>query len=264
MSEIPEVPIPIRTVAVRFRDTRTGGVALRAAARLARALGCPLDVSVPHPATRQSWTADDADRVTDAVRARIGNDLAFAGATRPKPCCTDAWSNDALVVDAELARTQRDVTALALTDTEFRMDDRTAPLVVPIGDGESGITGARVAAALAARLGAPLRFYHTTWRNPECVSEFPNDHVSGAADTVLRIARLAATAARVPHETVIETAPDVTDGMIRAAIRFHASCVVVARGGRTGKGSYVDQLLAESPIPVLVVSAPNPCPEVRP
>ena len=57
----------------------------------------------------------------------------------------------------------------------------------------------------------------------------------------------------VAYRHSIEGARDVSEGIVRAALRENSSLLVMARGVDTGKGSYVDQVLKRSSVPVMIV-----------
>lgn len=263
---------PITSVMVRFHDTRSGRAELRMAARIAAALGLPLDVFAACPSAVLAIAARSSDahdagrseitRVTNRAKELIDTEgTALRMYMAPTNWMRFGFPSDALVVDAMFAGTHRNITVLDGMGNDTFPGTGDAPIFVPLGDGESGIHAAQFAATLAADLRRPLILYHTTWRNPDVTSDRPADHLCTNAGNVIMIARTRVQALGVTPTVCIETAPVVAGGIIRAAIRARAACIVVARSGKTGKGSYVDQLRSQSPIPVLIVATPTTSPE---
>ncbi|MDO8622001.1 MAG: universal stress protein, partial [bacterium] len=124
------------------------------------------------------------------------------------------------------------------------------PVCIPLGDGESGSWASLLGIPIARALGLSVVFYHTTWRNPAVASDEARAHMDPDAQLVLATAHQRAVAAGVAYHTIVEMADGVAEGIVRAALRERCSLIITARGRATGRGSYVDQLLAESPIPV--------------
>ncbi|MDP3771022.1 MAG: universal stress protein, partial [bacterium] len=104
-----------------------------------------------------------------------------------------------------------------------------------------------------AALGLPVLAYHTTWRNPRSTSDQPEDHMVGNARALLRTLIERAAFHGVPFRAIVACADSVAEGIIRTAQRERCSAIVTARGLHTGRGSYADQLLTESPVPIIVV-----------
>lgn len=261
----------ITSVMVRFHDTRSGRAELRMAAHIAAALDLPLDVFAACPSAVLAIAARAPDvhdagrgeitRVTNRTKAIVDTDTVLRVRMAPMNWVRFGFPSDALVVDAMFAGTHRNITVLDGTGNDTFPGTVDAPIFVPLGDGESGIHAAKFATMLAADLRRPLILYHTTWKNPDVVSDRPADHICTSAGNVIMIARTRVQALGVTPTVCIETAPVVAGGIIRAAIRERAACIVVARSGKTGKGSYVDQLRSQSPIPVLIVATPTTSPE---
>jgi len=159
-----------------------------------------------------------------------------------------------IVVDARLAALRADLNVLVPLDERGLQSRGRGPLLVPFGDGTSGVRAGRLAVALAAALGHKVVFYHSTWKNPAVSSTSPEDHmIEKAAETRRTLEGLAA-AAGVEFETLIETAADVVEGTILCAMRSGANLIVMARGLKTIIGSYVDKALEHSPVPLLIAA----------
>jgi len=171
----------------------------------------------------------------------------------------------AIVVDNGRQHERHDINVLVPFD-EKALDSRgTGPILIPFGDGESGKVAALLGLRLAIKLKREVVFYHTTWR-ANVDSEDPADHLCAEAREVRAQLESWARNAGVAFQTRIEMAPDVTEGILHAAVDaavdaavepagdLSASLIVTSRGRKTKIGSYVDQLLNESPFPLLIVS----------
>lgn len=167
-----------------------------------------------------------------------------------------------LVVDDQLPLVRPDLHTLASWREESLLGRGGKTILVPFGDGEAGVRAALYVRALAAHLKLGFVFYHTTWRDPRIASDKPCDHMIGRAKTIATRLETLAADAGVPFQTVIEMAEDVVEGSLQAAMRYEACLIADARGPNTLMGSYVDQMLAQSPVPVLVAASPKT--EVKP
>lgn len=126
-------------------------------------------------------------------------------------------------------------------------------VMVPFGTGESSLHAFTTALPLVKDLGLPVLFYHTTWRSPRTQSEDPIDHVCDEAREVLDALRKECTAWFIPSSVVIEMTDSVVHGALLCALKQCCRLMVVARGKNTGKGSYVDQWLDHSTVPMLII-----------
>jgi|AGTN01.2.fsa_nt_gi Universal stress protein family. len=141
---------------------------------------------------------------------------------------------------------------------EESLDGRGAgPLIFPFGNGESGAHAAKFALPLAAAMGLSVEFYHTTWANPARKEVSASEHMHAGAIELRRQLEERATALGIAFNTTIETADDVAEGLIRFSLRKGACLVAMARGRNTRVGSYVTQLLSQSPIPLLICGRPE-------
>lgn len=236
----------ITMVCAMFRDTPSGRTDMRYAADLARELRVPLEIRYLAP-TQGNDSSEDR-RVRAATAEIIGGvpaDVSFVHDGTPLP-----FHPGAMVIDDVLAR-RRSLTWTAAPQGEERFRGRGGGFIcIPLGDGESGSHASLVGIPIARALGLNALFYHTTWRNPLATSSEPRDHMSPDAQLVLATAVKRAQDQKVAHEVVIEMADGVAEGIARAALRKQCALIITARGRATGRGSYVDQLLDESPIPV--------------
>ncbi len=165
-----------------------------------------------------------------------------------------AFPAGSIVVDHGLVSRRSDFNVLIPFD-EPTLDERgSGPFLIPFGDSESDLDAADIGLPLARALNRPVIFYHTTWRNPELSSDNARDHMCEGALAVLSALEKNASALGVDFKTEVEMAPDVTEGILHSAVRNAASLIVVDRGRRTLIGSYVNQILDQSPIPTLVAA----------
>lgn len=236
----------ITMVCAMFRDTPRGRAVIQYAADLAARLHVLLDVRYVAP--QHGNDSGENQRVRAAVQALVGGatvDVSFVHDGTPIP-----FHPGAIVVNGELAR-QRSLTWTVAPQGETGVCARgDGPVCIPLGDGESGSHASLVGIPIARALGVAVVFYHTTWRNPAVTSDHARDHMDPDAQLVLATAVQRAVAAGVAHRVVVEMADGVAEGIVRTALRERCSIIITARGRATGRGSYVDQLLDESPIPV--------------
>lgn len=125
-------------------------------------------------------------------------------------------------------------------------------MLVPFGSRESGVFAALHALPIARQMKLNVVFYHTTWRDPRVKITDPRTHMDEGARTVLRQIVELANQNGVGHRVVIETADDVLDGIITAAIRERASVIAAARGLEVERGSYAERLQI-GPVPLLTI-----------
>lgn len=130
-------------------------------------------------------------------------------------------------------------------------------ILVPFGSGESGIQAMRLAVQVANYFGhsrdlrVEILFYHTTWRKSGSKDGWK--HLDDDAHEVADDLRLMAQTNSLLFRYQIDiAAPTVPEGIISCALCNHASPIVMARGGEVRIGSYVDQLAAISPVPLLI------------
>lgn len=258
----------LHSISVCFEDTVLGRAGLAYAADLATGLGLKLEVFVCTDSKREEIIGASRT-IRDALVERLSALVATATKLTPgdrftvntyetgKEPDVDA---DSILVDQAAKHHSRDAIVLASYDeTAVRGRQGSGPIFVPFGDETAGMHAAHFALPLAKMLGLQVVYYHTTWRDESTSSEDPADHMCAAARRIQTELRRMATSFGVEHGFVIECADDVVEGMLQCAVRERAAMIVLARGARTGIGSYVTQSLAQSPIPCLV--APRRCKE---
>lgn len=154
---------------------------------------------------------------------------------------------------ANTAPAALDVPVLVPFDEEGPLARGIGEVLFPFGSGSSAIHAMQESLPIVQALGLDVLFYHTTWRNPEVSSEMPDLHLSRSAIEVMQAVGKLASDAGVRHRTILEVSEGVIDGTLLRALTEHCALIVTARGCNTGRGSYVDQWLAKSPIPMLVM-----------
>lgn len=157
-----------------------------------------------------------------------------------------------VVGDRDVSR--RPAFAAVVSKGEASLGARGASeICLPFANGASALEAAAFAVPLAAALGAPLLLYHTTWRAEDLPPEAPAErHMTAEAAAVRDAIVEMAEDEAVAHRTVVETATAIAEGTVRAALNQGCALIALARGRHVGRGSYVDQVLARSVIPVLV------------
>jgi hypothetical protein len=167
-------------------------------------------------------------------------------------------AGDRLVVGEATGFDSNDYSRLFCFDEQIlsqtSSDDSPLELLIPFGDSFGTLEPALRAVDLAKALGAEVCFYHTTWREPSRNTDNPLEHMCGAARDVLAMALHRCLTARVVPSSLIECADDIAQGVVRAALRRGSCLIVAAYGRRTFRGSYVDQVVQRSTVPVLVMS----------
>ena len=236
-----------REIYVQLRLSRLGKSELRYAVSLAKRMQATLVVVAPY--------RTDAER----VRALVAEWAPEAGTFDQLHLLRDSvprLSDASILVGAcpqwpESAR--RQMHQLFPGDQESFCPPVELPkMLVPFGNGTSGLRAGRFAANFdQAIVGSKLTFYHTTWRNPVVSSDVPALHVCEGARVVQE--ELDERTRGIEHAFRIETADDVTEGIVRAALDESSDLIVMARGAHTVTGNYVDRVLARTTVPVLVV-----------
>ena len=251
-------------ICVVFSDTPEGAKALTFAADLIKMTGAGkllLRVRVKAQCSRIAQGGSDR-HADDEQRQRVFAHVhALTGLTENEveysefdSTASIAFPAHSIIVDHGLVARRSDFNVLIPFD-EPRLDERgSGPFLIPFGDSESDLDAADVGLPLAQKLRRPVLFYHTTWRNAEIASADARDHMCDGAQIVLTALEAKATELGLDFKTEVEMAPDVTEGILHCAVRNAASLIVVDRGRRTLIGSYVNQLLDQSPIPTLVAA----------
>lgn len=228
---------------------------------LGRRLGVSLTILVPEPARGIELTRGGVLGRTAIELARI---RAIAerhmGTARIELVVCHAEQRSFLFPPASIlvgnapSRTPRHISLMAPADeTNLEMRGR-GELCIPLGSGSSGEAAIRCGVARATQLHLPILFYHTTWKNEATASQDPKEHVCFEARTHLSVAEAVARRQNIACRTIVQTAPDVAEGIVRAALREHCLMIFMVRSATTGRGSYVDRVLEQSPIPVWVAA----------
>lgn len=253
----------MRNVHVRYGLAPRAQTELAFAADLARRISARLFVwtesDAPARALLERFGDPDAAgrehaHVGDRVRLAICR--LQAGLT-PSFCSGDpayaVRDPESIVVGAPDARGRTAASTVA-TMGEASIDARGGgEICLPFANGESAVHAASVAIPLAARLGKGVFFYHTTWRREGLPDDAPAErHMTAEALAVLARIGAMADEGGVKHRALVETATAIAEGAVRAALRERCCLFVLARGQHVGRGSYVDQMLGRSVIPVLV------------
>lgn len=245
-------------VAVVYQSHRPGQARLNYALNLAARLGHEACLLVPTDA-RERRLAADLDLAPLAVREPV-----LAETKVPVTVCV----GESPVLRARLAAyhevigvTQEKDEIWDGHDCLYVADEATVcrrpgrPTVfLPFGDSLSSFPAVRRAVNLAAALDGQLVCYHTTWRDPTLADDEPAEHMCTAARAVQEAVQVYASSRGVTPEFIIEMADAVDKGSLRCALRYGANFMVMVRGRRTVKGSYVDEVLTRATMPVLVVN----------
>lgn len=256
-------------VIVAYEETESGRSAVRYAASLGRALEVPTFVKVQSgtvqqhnllPAREQDLCAAlnaERNRVERRVMRLADVLISTEGLvmvqSTSRPLAAHAFSTTQIVVSAGLARER---CVASIIDPKFDPVVgawEKGPIVVPFGVSESGKVAARAAIPIAKQLRRPVLFYHTSWRNGDVSSDDPHDHLSVMQRACGDFLGSLAQDSGVASEIVYALADAVHGGIIDAAMRAGATMIVMVRSPMVGKGSYVDQVLDASPLPVCVV-----------
>ncbi|MCX6714677.1 MAG: hypothetical protein NTX72_02595 [Candidatus Uhrbacteria bacterium] len=124
-------------------------------------------------------------------------------------------------------------------------------VLIPFGGRDAGRFATATVMPIMKALGFHVIFYHTTWREG-IRSVDPADHMAREARLTQRIVEGLARDAGVPYTVLIETAEDVTEGIILAALNLKASLIVTTHGLNVIAGSYATQLRI-GPVPLLTI-----------
>jgi hypothetical protein len=170
------------------------------------------------------------------------------------PC----FPNNSLLIDRVLAPRRCGVPILVpFEETGINSRGTDGPLMIPFGDGLSGVRAGQLALPFAKELKRAVIFYHTSWREPGVTSEDARDHMCETARQNMHTLEAMASAAAVPCTSVIEMTDDTAEGILHCAMRYRAGLLIMSRRLKPGIGCYVTQVLEQSPIPLLIVNHPN-------
>jgi hypothetical protein len=173
----------------------------------------------------------------------------------------DQLPPNSIVVSNGLALKRRDLTVLQPFD-ESQVLRASGSILVPFGDGDSGMIAALVAVPLAQALSLEVLFYHTTWRSEKVESDDAEDHMCVNSRAQYRHLERIAQDAGIAYRIGVEMADDVVFGMLHCALTGDVegdaepkpvNLIVMAHGLNTHIGSYVEKALKVSATPILVV-----------
>lgn len=252
-----------RRFGVVFSDTPEGATALTFAANLNRSAGSGklavyvgVDAACRQIAQAQSEKNADLEqhlRVLTHVQTLTDLSGAEVEVVDYDPAVKIVFPTHMVIVSHDLVADLCDRNVLTPYD-EASLDARgEGPFIIPFGDGDSGLDAASVGLPLAVKLGRSVVFYHTTWRSGVDSSD-ARDHLCPEAEDNLTELEAAAQLLGVQFKTRLEMAPDVAEGILHTAASESASLIVLARGRKTKVGSYVNQVLEQSPIPTMVAA----------
>ena len=197
---------------------------------------------------------------SDSLKARISSSICRAadvshldGMSISFGDLTSSIELGNIIFVCESAADRQDLITLVPFDEESLTKRGDGPVLIPLGDNGSGEYAAREGIEIAKALGLSVVFYHTTWREEDVDSDDPRDHMNTGARQVLEGAIARAEELEVLYKAVPQTDLGVADGIVLAAGVHECSMILMARGTDTLKGSYVDQVLELSRIPVLVM-----------
>ena len=258
-------------VYVKYQRTRDGLNALRYAHDAARLFSDePLVVLVARDprakdVLQSAFAKADAalsDNVAEAVRALLGDSNAAFVVQPYNQTSGPEIPTDAIVIDPE--PNDDGEFACIYPANESSVEGRGhGPVLITFSDGVTGLVAAEALFKVIKRWrlvrteeqkGPDVVFYHTTWPDPDAPSTDPVDHL---CETALRIKLALEQAARdhsITYKTIVETHRDVAAGVIEASNREGAVMIAMDRSDEVSQGSYVDQTVEQSPVPIFIVA----------
>ena len=252
----------IQKVRVIFRDTSLGLQRLQYAASLSASLGTSLYVALSHWHVPKGFLRENQEillhseelRRVRSIVSRIATDARCAFTVEAEFSKLYYSPGNCLVVDDESVRIPHlrcGAVASLCESSPFCRGVRK--ILVPLGNKNSGIRAMRYTLPLARRTNASILLYHATWRRAACPAEDPMDHVCDDAAKILVQAGDLAASAGVSYAQIVETPQNVAESICKVALREDCCLITLARGQNTLRGSYVDQVLGRSAVPILVV-----------
>jgi hypothetical protein len=241
-------------VAVSSAYLRTAGgcQALRFAADLHKRLGCAqFRVIIPSPHNALA----DAEQLQAVQERLIRQDVSRITSLPEADVAVTVGVEDGIVVAHTPPAQCGSVDFLYPGREEGILSRGKGPVLLPFGDSNSALPAAIWALTIAKALALPVVLYHTTWKDPRIASTAPDEHMCKAAKSLFSRLTSMCEAGGVAYESVIETADDVVEGVLRCAMRHSARLIVMSRSDKTTVGCYVDQALTQSPVPVLAVAS---------
>jgi nucleotide-binding universal stress UspA family protein len=143
---------------------------------------------------------------------------------------------------------------------EVRFDpNKRGRILVPLGDGPSGLRATRHAIQIAQATGAHIAFWHTTLKRQGVADDRPpKEHMCDGAIEILEQAQQLCLDAGVPCEEIVAMNPHrIPDGIADAALKHNCHLVVMAHGADTDIGSHTEMILECCPVPTLLVATPQ-------
>lgn len=233
-----------------YRRTSKGGLSVSFAADLVRRLGHEtLHVTAPIDPTHSSVDVLQFAR----QRLLIVEDVRRMTALQSVEFVETPLSG--IVVDHGQTAEYEEVDTLYPRLENTLCERGCGPIVVPFGDSLEAVTAAERGFDLARGLALPVVLYHTTWIDLDCKSTNPEDHMCPEAIVVKERLTKLATDRGLQVKSVVETAEDVVEGIVRCGMRESARLIVMSRSSKTTVGCYVDQALRQSPISLLAIAA---------
>ncbi len=259
------------TVAVTYQDDRAGRRRLAYADDLASRCGAELFLAlldtplVPALAAAAGRVAGASAPAADRYFAALASSLHqcrtadIAGLEGDWTALAAALASraDAVAVSDRPERHFAGLAAIYPADeTEFsRNRDGPPRVLVPFGTGPDAADALEgLVAVLGPMAAKEVVLYHTTWRNPSIASDDPDRHVCPEAAAVRTALEARLDRLGWPYRTVIETAEAVPAGIAQRALGELCSLICMARSPHVVKGSYVDELLARTAVPLLTVA----------
>ncbi len=95
--------------------------------------------------------------------------------------------------------------------------------------------------------------YHTTWVNPQVEASDPEVHMCDAAKFIWSYALQRSKHLQVHTQSIIECASDVSQGIIRAALREAVSFIAMSRDPRVQYGDYLKHIWQRHSVPLLAI-----------
>lgn len=251
-------------ICVIFNDTSSGHAELKYAADITMRLNSPLTVLIQNSLETATLLAKNnkqnakeiqetaEERIDKKVYSLINEFLWVSYEVMPdNPKLLN--SEKTIFISNSLIHERNDLSVLAPFDEVGLLERGPGEIMIPFGNGESGIFAVNETLPLINRLGLNVVFWHTTWKNPALAEATAETHMVPEAKSVLKIIQQKANELGIKHRNVIETADDVVEGIIRFALKEHCVMVVMARGRKTGAGRYGDRLIKRSsPVPVFM------------
>ncbi len=244
----------ITTVACIFRASRRGLGELMFAYDIARRLRVPLDVyaaTVSVGVAYPDFQATQAKRIRELLPAVSEIKITVRDYALQSQGDTLDLTAETLLVSNTISQTNASV---VVPKNELSLAGHgLGSILVPLGNGESGRYVLEHGLKAVRQLGNQIVLYHTTYRNPTIKDPDLRLHMCEEARQLIGYGEFLARQHELSASRVIEAADSVVAGIVQAAIINCCSLIVMARGTDTTRGSYVDRLLQESMIPVLII-----------